>query len=155
MIKNKKGFTLIELLAVIVILTLVITIAAPAVSNLLKKNKDKAYDAKVKLILKQAVEYAKDSDTFLYSSSKRYNNYVCNTITVSTLASEGYLDAKDKELYNGTSDITDPRDKSSMMNMKIMVYIKSKYASTDTNYQNNGIYIGPVMATLSNVNSCS
>lgn len=152
---NKKGFTLIELLAVIVILTLILTMATPAIGRLLRKNKNKAYDAKVELITKQAVEYAKDDESFLYDSSKRYNSYVCNTITISQLASKGYLDAKDKDLYDGTTDITDPRDKSSMMNIKILIFIKSKYKTTDPNYATNGIYIGPIVASLEGANSCN
>jgi len=153
--KNNKGFTLIELLAVIVILTLILTMATPAIGRLLRKNKEKAYNAKVDLIIKQAIEYAKDDEEFLYDSSKRYNSYVCNTITVSGLVSKGYLDAKDNDLFNGTTDITDPRDKSSMMNKKILIYIKSKYKTTDPNYSTNGIYVGPIVASFENANSCS
>lgn len=59
---NKKGFTLTELLATIVILSVVITIAVPAVigvSNMIKQN---MYESKVKLILQNAKLYGEDQN---------------------------------------------------------------------------------------------
>ena len=59
---NKKGFTLTELLATIVILSVVVTIAVPAVigvSNMIKEN---MYKSKVKLILQNAKLYGEDND---------------------------------------------------------------------------------------------
>lgn len=52
MLKNKKGFTLVELLAVIVILAIILAIAVPSISDMIKNSKRNAFEADVKLIIK-------------------------------------------------------------------------------------------------------
>ncbi|MBQ2639991.1 MAG: prepilin-type N-terminal cleavage/methylation domain-containing protein, partial [Bacilli bacterium] len=42
---NKKGFTLIELLVAITIMGILIGLAAPAVDNLMARNKTRKYNA--------------------------------------------------------------------------------------------------------------
>jgi len=49
--KNNKGFTLIELLAVIILLSVVVTIAVPSISGISKKVKEIMLDTKLDLIL--------------------------------------------------------------------------------------------------------
>ena len=45
---NSKGFTLIEILAVIIILSILLIIAVPAVSNYIEESRQKAYVATIK-----------------------------------------------------------------------------------------------------------
>lgn len=53
--KNKKGFTLVELLAVIVVLSLVMIIAIPAITKNTSSAKKAILKTKVNLIVDEAV----------------------------------------------------------------------------------------------------
>ena len=153
--KNKKGFTLIELLAVIAILTIVSTVAIITITKVLSKNKDKALEAKEEIILKQARQYGKDNEEELfYSSNKRFQNYVCNVITVGDLVTEGYLDEDDKDVDGGNKDVINPKTGQSMKSRKIMIYIRSKEDPSSANYTNLGIYNGTIISMF-DTNQCS
>ena len=145
--KNSKAFTLIELIAVLVILSLLLVMAIPQINGLITKNKLKSYNTKVNVIIKQAKQYAHDNETFLNESNKRYEGYVCNTITVSQLKSLGYLEEIEKE--SGNNKITDPRDNSSMENYVIMLYIKTNTTGTESNK-----YSGTIVGTVKNTDRC-
>ena len=130
--KSKKGFTLVELLAVIVILITVTLMAVPTVLRLVKKSRQSAYDSKTALILKQAKQYARDHDEFLFESGKKYISYVCNSITVKQLLDAGYL----KEIAdNGgnSAHITNPVNGQNMDDMSIIVYIYSNDPANEVN----------------------
>lgn len=59
---NKKGFTLTELLATIAILSVVITIAVPAVIGVSNSIKENMYKSKKKLLLQAAKLYGEDTN---------------------------------------------------------------------------------------------
>ena len=143
--KKKKGFSLVELLAVIIILSTILIIAVPTIGKLLHKNKVKSFNSKMNTILKQAKVYATDVKDFLYNSNKKYNGYVCNVVTVGELKTLGYLEELSRE-DGSKSTITDPRNNSSMENIKIMVYIKN--SGTDN------LYYGSIISTTKNVGLC-
>ena len=146
--KNNKGFSLVEIIAVITILTLLMVMAVPTVTRLLSKNKEKAYNSKIETIFKQAKQYARDNESFLYSNSGSYGKYVCNTITVGQLKNAGYLKELDEE--GKSSTILDPRTKQSMENKVIMVYIQTSKTSTGTD-----VYKGNLVATDKNTSRCN
>ena len=66
--KNKKGFTLIEVLSVIVILSVIMTIAASSVMNLTKKSKENLYCTKLTMIESLAKSYALKYEKELYKN---------------------------------------------------------------------------------------
>ena len=152
--KNKKGFTIVELLAVLAILAVLITLTTSSIFKMMEKNKDAAYETKKDLILKQAKQYVEDNETLIYNSTKNYGNYACVIVKVSDLVSNGYLDNKDKDMLTNSGDVLDPRDNSSMLNVNIMLYIKSKYSPTTEDYQNYGKYVGDLKSTLNNTSDC-
>lgn len=139
--KSKKGFTLIELLAVVVILVLVSLLAVPAVIKMLNKNREVTYDAKMKIILKQAKQYSKDNMSILYNSNKTYLGNVCTVLTIKDLLDAGYL----KEIASDGSNsnhVINPNTNEYMDEDKIVVYINSKHP-TDS----EGKYVGTLVAT--------
>jgi prepilin-type N-terminal cleavage/methylation domain-containing protein len=81
---KKEGFTLVELLAVIVILAVILAIAIPSISSMLKNTTRSAFESDAKMLLKQ-VEYAR-----LNNSS--FDPTTINTSTLSNfnLSSNNY-----------------------------------------------------------------
>lgn len=97
---NKKGFTLVELIATIVVLALVVSISAYAITNIINSAKEKNYELLIKNI--------KDASETYYQECKYSNNsgIICNynetlqeyTVTLQDLVNYGYLKG------NGTED---------------------------------------------------
>lgn len=78
--KKSKGFTLIELLAVIVILSIMLSVTTIAVNNIKKKQDEKNYKNIISSILSGAKQYATE------------NNISNGDITVKTLLEGEYVD---------------------------------------------------------------
>ena len=82
----KKGFTLVELLAVIVILAIILAIAIPAITGLIKKTTINAMESDAKMVLK-AIEY----------KMLEVNGYDPTTIDATNILSELNISAKNYE----------------------------------------------------------
>ena len=80
---NDKGFTLIEVLAVLVILSLIMGIALPAVSNSLEKSKSNQKKVEEKRVVNAAEMFASDYK-FEFKSNNCY-------ITINKLVEKGYV----------------------------------------------------------------
>ena len=91
---NNKGFTLVELLAVIVILTVISSIAIPTISSSLDRSKTKQTKAKEDL-LKSAAEL------YIIDNNKRGTIEGCVTFT--KLKNSGYIDDKATDDVKGCS----------------------------------------------------
>ena len=93
-IKNNKAFTLTELIAVIVILSILVTLSVVVFMNIRRNTLEKEYTNLVSYLEAKAALYAKDTGI--------------TTISVEDLIKEGYIKPDDE------TDIYDPRDNRSM-----------------------------------------
>ena len=91
---NKKGFTLTELIAVIVILSILISLSTVTFINIRSKILEKDYDNLVTYLEAKAAEYAQETNI--------------TTISVEDLIKEGYVTPDDE------NNIYDPQTKKSM-----------------------------------------
>ena len=147
---NRKGFTLVELLAVIVLMTVLITVAVPGVMRVGNSLKVQSFCSKINIIESAALEYADD----YYVGKETTSETVLDNVSVMDLVNMGYLKAdndiktladltsdesKDKQngkqfciLYDKTSNcVVDPIDDSPMdyKLVKIWTINKRIYAS--------------------------
>ena len=118
--KNKNGFTLVELLAVIVVLAIIITIAVPSAISISNKIKAKMEDTKRQMIVDAAKLYGQENPSSVVNSIDNCSN---SKITVGTLVNDGYI--KKDDVKNGEEAVVNPKDNSSMNNLKICIYKKN------------------------------
>ena len=120
---NKKAFTLTELIAVIVILSILVTLSVVVFMNIRRNTLEKEYTNLVSYLETKAALYAKDTNI--------------TTISVEDLIKEGYIKPDDQ------SDIYDPRDNTSMNCYTLkMEYKDGEYVaklSDDLKRDENGI----------------
>lgn len=135
---NRKGFTLIELLAVIILISVITLITIPSIKYASRKINERNYDTKLKMIKASAEDYGDDyKEIILYNSEDTYTDpkdnqaYPSLTVTVSDLLTNGYL-VKDSDIDR--DDILDPRDKTSLRNKTITIYIKNNNAYAVLNF---------------------
>lgn len=120
--RNKNGFTLVELLATIVILGLIILAATPAVLSIASKIRTSMYCTKIEMVKKAGQMYGQENaltaECFVDDTL-----YTCESLTINDLIENDYI------IADGENNVlTDPRDKSSMNNTRVMVYSKyNKY----------------------------
>lgn len=131
---NKKGFTLVELIATIVVLALVVSISAYAITNIINSAKEKNY----KLLIKNIKDA---SETYYQECKYKYSNnsgITCNdNVTLQELVNYGYLKG------NGTKDnkmvIVNPKDNINIGECSIAIkYENGKLTITKEKKTNNG-----------------
>lgn len=93
---NKKAFTLIELIGTVVILSLIVLIITPAISDNVKKGVEDADKTTKENIVLSAKNWASDNKSKL-------QNEPC--VTIERLQREGYID-KDIKLPSNQESIT-------------------------------------------------
>ncbi|HOP65526.1 MAG TPA: InlB B-repeat-containing protein, partial [Bacilli bacterium] len=118
MLKN-RGFTIIELLAVIVIIAVITSIAVPSIFKITDKAKTRLYCSKLEIVQKSAERYA-DDNSLINTCEVDGIEYPCESITIQELINGNYLDADDT-----TGSFLDPRDKTAINTMAILVYQKN------------------------------
>src|SRR5574344_878420 len=96
--KNKRGFTLVELLGVIVILAVCSSDLIPTVTGIIKKNKEKAYNATVATIIDASKKWSSDNSSMVSDTGDSY-------VRLATLT-EGYIDQDEliNPITNNTMD---------------------------------------------------
>ena len=70
---KKNGFTLIELIVVIVIIALLMVLTIPNILKISKQTKLQAYDTKISLIEKAAVDYGNDNKSYIMKGQTPLN----------------------------------------------------------------------------------
>ena len=85
---NNKGFTLVELIAVLVILTVIMTIALPSISSSMERTKVKQDNQKKAMLVSYSEMYVTDHKNAIYN---RMGTSDSCYITVSMLIDGGYL----------------------------------------------------------------
>lgn len=126
--KNKKGFTLVELLAVIVVLSLVMIIAIPAITKNTSSAKKAILKTKVNLIVDEAVIWGEDNLNYFLTSNKgplklcTGEDIITCEITFNDLAEAGYIkyDNEEEKL------ITDPTKKKNSLNDEVILLTYNK-----------------------------
>lgn len=94
---NKKGFSLVELLAIIIIIGLILIVALPAVTKLLKSNNNKQYEKYYEIVKAGALRYANE----LKDELGGYNDIGC----IDDITLEDLIKANMVKEYND-KDIT-------------------------------------------------
>lgn len=102
---KKNGYTFIDILIIIVGLGLATLFTVPKISHAFEGDKDELYSETLELYLKQATKYG---DT-IKEEIKNSDSYV---VSIKDLVDKGYVGS-----ING--EVTDIRDGSSMLNLKI------------------------------------
>ncbi|GEK89323.1 type IV pilus assembly protein PilA [Alkalibacterium putridalgicola] len=92
LMNKEEGFTLVELLAVIVILGIILAIAIPSVGGIIDRAQDDADEATQELI---------EDSARIYFTQRIDETSVNDTVTVSTLVEEGYVDLRDGSAPTG------------------------------------------------------
>lgn len=94
----KKGFTLIELLAVIVILGIIAVLVVPSVIGTINKSRNSLSKSQIETIEKAAEKWGiVNQDKMPYTGS--------TTVSIDTLADDGYLDGDDLKDPKTSKDI--------------------------------------------------
>ncbi len=131
---NNKGFTLVELLAVLVILSLLITIAVPSVSRIMLSINESMYCEKVSNLESAARLYAEDNYMDKISVNEKV---IVESVKLSELVDKSYV-KKDKDTcYSGDDNnpcLIDPRDDSSMDNLTFRIYTKNNRIYATVNF---------------------
>ena len=132
---NRKGYTLIELLAVILIISLIITLSIFGIIKAINSSKEKATTLSEKSIKEAAETYATekndDSSYWLDTTDKditdKENKYFC--VTIEELMNKGLLDkkanikSKDFDIH---SYVLVKKNKVTMVNSKAEILTKDK-----------------------------
>lgn len=129
---NKKGFTLVELIATIVVLALVVSISAYAITNIINSAKEKNYE----LLIKNIIDA---SETYYQECKYKYSNnsgITCNdNVTLQDLVNYGYLKG------NGTEDkkmeIVNPKNNIDIGECSIAVKYEDGKLTIENKTNNN------------------
>lgn len=142
---NNKGFTLIEVLAVVVILSILVTIMVPNVNQFIIKNKKDNYENLKEGILQSAKIYLSDN-RYEITLERKCNNtteeinitHIKGIEINSKLPIELLINSKDLSTTtdeNGNAIIINPTDESQILDLtNSYVLVKYQCSNKDYNY---------------------
>ena len=132
---NRKGYTLIELLAVILIISLIITLSIFGIIKAINSSKEKAATLSEKSIKEAAETYAtekNDNNNYWLDITDKENKYFC--ITIEELMNKGLLDKKaniESKDFDIHSYVLVKKNKVTMVNSKAEILTNDKAKSDD------------------------
>ena len=130
---NRKGYTLIELLAVILIISLIITLSIFGIIKAINSSKEKAATLSEKSIKEAAETYAtekNDDNNYWLDITDKENKYFC--ITIEELMNKGLLDKKaniESKDFDIHSYVLVKKNKVTMVNSKAEILTNDKAKS--------------------------
>ena len=129
---KKNGFTLVELLAVIIILTLVITIAFVSVTRIREESLKKVVETKIEQIEQAAILYGQENPNVIKTSctdhektvveATNYTPSFCVTVTAGVLIDNNFFESSYLDEVNGKTDLINDVTDKSMRNDTVIIY---------------------------------
>ncbi len=129
---KKNGFTLVELLAVIIILTLVITIAFVSVTRVREESLKRVVETKVEQIEQAAILYGQENPNVIKTSCTNHEktvveatNYTpsfCITVTAGVLIDNNFFESSYLDEVNGKTDLINDVTGKSMREDTVIIY---------------------------------
>ena len=137
--KNRKGFSLIELLAIIIIIGLILIVALPAVTKLLKNNNNKQYDKYYEVVKAGALRYSEE----LKDDLGGYSDTGCIEVTINELIEEKIIkEYNEKDITcEGTTRLNNVKG-----NVSVLVNLTCKNNRGVTTYEVSEIGEGDCIA---------
>ena len=130
--RKKNGFTLVELLAVIIILTLVITIAFVSVTRVREESLKRVVETKVEQIEQAAILYGQENPNVIKTSCTNHEktvveatNYTpsfCITVTAGVLIDNNFFESSYLDEVNGKTDLINDVTGKSMREDTVIIY---------------------------------
>lgn len=141
---NKKGFTLVEVLAVVVILSIILSMATFGVMNIRRNSLQKLVDTKISNLESSAIIYGQENQNELIETCNvdEVNYDFCKLVNVKYLIENEYYTTNEVNSENKKDLINNVTNKS-MLCDEIQIYKKNNrvYAkainikSNDVNYE--------------------
>ncbi|HIU11767.1 MAG TPA: prepilin-type N-terminal cleavage/methylation domain-containing protein [Candidatus Onthocola stercorigallinarum] len=129
---KKNGFTLVELLAVIIILTLVITIAFVSVTRVREESLKRVVETKVEQIEQAAILYGQENPNVIKTSctdhektvveATNYTPSFCVTVTAGVLIDNNFFESSYLDEVNGKTDLINDVTGKSMREDTVIIY---------------------------------
>ena len=129
---KKNGFTLVELLAVIIILTLVITIAFVSVTRIREESLKKVVETKIEQIEQAAILYGQENPNVIKTSctdhektvveATNYTPSFCVTVTAGVLIDNNFFESSYLDEVNGKTDLINDVTDKSMREDTVIIY---------------------------------
>ena len=129
---KKNGFTLVELLAVIIILTLVITIAFVSVTRIREESLKRVVETKVEQIEQAAILYGQENPNVIKTSctdhekevvaATNYTPSFCVTVTAGVLIDNNFFESSYLDEVNGKTDLINDVTGKSMREDTVIIY---------------------------------
>ncbi len=129
---KKNGFTLVELLAVIIILTLVITIAFVSVTRVREESLKRVVETKVEQIEQAAILYGQENPNVIKTSctdhektvveATNYTPSFCVTVTAGVLIDNNFFVSSYLDEVNGKTDLINDVTGKSMREDTVIIY---------------------------------